>query len=695
MQVQYILNYFGYSKSIITILIILSAPVSLHAQPVSPVKPQEQPSDQGEESEIVVKARKLGTTVKIDRIVYDIESRADNASLNTIDILKKLPGVVVDPSKRISFRGGASVGFLVDGKSVRSDVALAISASQIERVELLTNPSAEFDSSTDSLINLILKKDANLGWSGSVSSKIDTLDGYKTGVNIGYGGSNWSFNGSLSARVEPEPGATFRITDYADLQEGSFTKQIFDVSEDSKFRQISAQGKLIRQISDSESLSFVFGTNINNNPKNENGARTLIGPDFSEIRKYNRIVQFDGFYPYSSLTFESVKKDSYTLTSSIEAYLGSSNEFRKIDEARIRSFSDDLQFSYVEAKIDYKKNFSRDKIITFGATISRNGVTDKLSISGFSGAGEMQSTNFDFQRSAYNGYVTYEAVMFGLGIKPGLRFEHIDQNLKNERGSIEGHEGSDFILPSMFLSKQVSKKNSINVSFTLRVEKPDALNFNPFRKFISSFQIERGNPFLKPSKKRQIELSHNYQAKNINFNQTLYYRDTKKDFTNFTILEEDGITVNSFENLGSSKVYGYTLNINKTFEKKFIINYNIDVFNKKLFTQSTLAQFDNVNYSALNSSLNIDYILNKRNSFSAKIGFIGKVRDLTIVRPNTWTSDLQYTHNFKSDLSLTVNIINLGVPETTTTRFFGPGFQGFERIFRGSRLVRIGISKPF
>lgn len=682
-------------KNIATISLIISSSATLHAQSVALTDPEAQPPEQVEASEIVVKARKLGTTVKIDRVVYDIESRADGASLNAVDVLKKLPGIVVDPSKKISFRGGASVGFLVDGKPVRSDVALAISASQIERVELITNPSAEFDSGSDALVNLVLKKDASLGWSGSVSGKIDTLDGYKTGVNIGYGGSRWSFNGTLSARVEAEPGATFRNTDYADLQESSFTNQTFDASEKSTFRQISAQGKLTRQISDTGNLSFIFGTNINKNPKNENGSRTLVGPGFREARAYSRIVGFDGLYPYGSFTFENEKKDNYTFTSSVEAYFGSSDEFRRIDEVRTRNFRDQLRFSNIQGKIEYKKNLVRNNILTLGTNISNNAVDDELLISEFSSVGEQQSTDFNFKRSTYVGYVTYEAALLGLTVKPGLRLEYIDQNIKDEKGSINGYDGSTFFLPSLLLSKQIDKKNTINASFTLRAEKPDALNFNPFRKFVSPFQIERGNPFLRPSSKRQVELSHNYQVKGIDFNQTLYYRDTRKDVTAFTILEDNGITIVSFENLGSSKTYGYTANIKKSLGKKIAASYDIDVFKKRLFTQAALSQFDNVSFVAVNSNLNVDYVLNKRNSFSANIGLIGRTRDLTIVKPNTFSSDLQYTHNFRGDLSLTVNVINLGVRETTISRFFGPGFQGVERIFRASRLVRIGISKPF
>lgn len=694
MRTPCIRKYHSYLEYVIPPLLMISGPANLYAQSSDPA-PETQPPEQAEESEIVVKARKVGTTVKIDRIVYDIETRVDGASLNAIDVLKKLPGIIVDPSRRISFRGGASIGFLVDGKSVRNDVALAIPASQIERVELITNPSAEFDSNTDALVNLVLKKDANLGWSGSGSGKLDTLDGFKTGVNIGYGVSKWSFNGSLSAGVESEPSATFRSTDYSDLQEGRFINQIFDASEDSTFRQISAQGKLTRQTSDNGSLSFVFGTNINKNPKDESGTRTLTGPGFREVRDYNRIVSFDGFYPYSSLTFENSKKDDYTLTSSIEAYFGNSDELRQVDEIRIRNFRDELKFSFVEGKLEYKKNLTRNNIVTVGVTISRNEVDDEILISGFSGAGEQQSTDFGFQRETYTGYVTFEAALFGLTLKPGLRFEHIDQSLKDEQGSINGYKGSNFVLPSLLLSKQIGKKNSLNASFTVRAERPDALNFNPFRKFVSPFQIETGNPFLRPSTKRQVELSHNYQAKTINFNQTLYYRDKKKDLTNFTVLEPGGITVTSFENLGSSKAYGYTANIKGNIGKKITVSADVDIFKKKLLVQSSLTQFDNVNYVSANANLNLDYVINKQNSFSAKVGYTGETRELSVVRPDTWTTDLLYTHTFRNDFSLTVNVINLGVREKTTSRFFGPGFQGFERNFRASRLVRIGLSKPF
>jgi ferric enterobactin receptor len=645
--------------------------------------------------EIVVTARSKGPDIKIDRVVFEIEAKSDAASLTTIDVLRKLPGLIVDSSRRILFRGGANVGFLIDGKSSRRDVALTIPASQIARVELISNPPADYDSDVDALINIILKKDAELGLSGSVSGKLDTLSGYRSGVNLNYGGKAWTFNSSLSARVEPEPGTRLRQFDYNTLQPGGFNSQTLITKERQSFRQISGQGKLVGRLSDNKTLSLVFGASLNKNPQRNTGIRTVRSSDLSLDRPFTRVSNFRGFYPYATITYESGKDDESYFKSSIDGTLGRSDEIRRLFEVSPQLFSQDIEFSFVEASIERRKKFNNKSAYLIGAKVSNNSVNENLLLSGFSGPNQNQSNDYRFNRNIYSIYFTYETTALGIGIKSGIRFENVDQTIRNEFGRVQGDRGSTFILPSLNLAYEVDKKSTLKASFTTRVEKPDALNLNPFEKFFNSFQVESGNPFLKPSEKRQLELSFDYQSKKFNLNSALYYRDTNKDFVKTIFLDRDGIIKSSFVNLGSSDTYGYNGNIKVRLNKKIDMLFDLDLFIKNLFVPISQSLFEDVSFIGLNSTLSADYNIDNNNTISAKLTYTGSTSELNLLNSDAWASEISYGRKFAKGFSLSVAAVNFFVPTRTSARFAGSDFTGFDKIDRDLRLIRIGISKEF
>jgi ferric enterobactin receptor len=684
-------------RYIITVfLIALSLPVSCSAQAQLDAQGVQQlESDKDTGQEIVVTARRRGQNIEIDRVVFDIEAKSDAATLTTIDVLKKLPGLIIDPSQRILFRGGANVGFLVDGKAARREVALAVPASQIAKIELISNPPAEYDADFDALINIVLKRDAVAGLSGSVSGRLDTLSGYRSGVNLNYGGKAWTFNGSLSARVEPEPGNTLKQFEYATLQPGGFDSQTLTTKERQSFRQISGQAKLVGTLAANKTLSFVFGANVNKNPQRINGIRTIEGPNLLTDRRFNRSSDFNGFYPYANITYEATKDDGSYFKSTVDGTIGKSGETRNIFEVTPQLFSQDLEFSFVEFSFERKKKSGDKGFYTVGTKISNNRVREDIFLSGFSGLGQTQSTDYRFYRNIYSAYATYETTILGIGVKPGLRMEFIDQLIKNELGRVPGDRGATFILPSLNVSYQPDKRSTLKASFTTRVEKPDALNFNPFEKFLTSFQVDRGNPFLEPSQKRQIEVSFDYQEKYFSLSNAFYYRDTKKDFVKTIFLDNDGLIKASFVNLGSSKTYGYTGNAKIGINRKIDFSFDIDLYIKNLFVPVSQNFFESVSFIGLNSTVNFDYKIDKNNTISASLTYTGSTRDLNLLNSDTWSSEISYRREFSKGFSLSLTAINALVPTRTSTRFAGSDFIGFEKIDRDLQLFRIGIAKTF
>jgi outer membrane receptor for ferrienterochelin and colicin len=677
--------------------IALLHPVSAFAQD------QQEPSEgQAEEQNaeqqgqtIIVTARKQGATNEIDRVVYDIAATADAASLSTIDVLKQLPGVIVDPSRRIRFRGGANVGFLVDGKSIRRDVALGIPASQIDRIELITNPPAQYASDFDSLINIILKTDTNLGFSGSVSGKVDTLGGGRAGVNLNHGGNVWNFAGSLTAQSDPENGNTTRQFAYRSVQPEGFDLQELATTDRQSFRQISGQVKATGNLAEGKTLSFVLGANLNLYPQSSSGTRTLSGPQLFEQRDFTRTIDFEALYPYASATYETKREDGTYFSASVEAFFGDSDENRRIFELVSQSYDEDITFNYIEANVERKGKLGNAISYLVGANFNTNSVSSDLALVGFRGPGQLQANRYRFDRQVYAAFGSLETKLLGIGIKSGLRVETIVQSVESDDVAIPADTGETFVLPSLHLAYETDSRNSLKASFTTRVEKPDALYFNPFERFVTAFQIIQGNPALEPSIKKQFEISHNFQGKNLTVDNSFYYRDTKKDFVDLLVLGDDGVTVSSYVNLGSSKTYGYSASVKSEIIKGLNLSFSVDTFIKDLFVENSGVAQQVVSYIGFNSSANLDYKIDKDNTLSANLAYTGRTTDINIVDSDTWSSEFAYTRQLPHGFSLSITAVNLFVPQDTLNRFIADEFDGFERVFRESRLVRIGIAKEF
>lgn len=645
--------------------------------------------------EIVVSAPRRETITQVDRTIYDVKTSSDAANLTATDVVKRLPDVIVTPSNQVIIRGGQRVHFLVDGQPVREDIALAIPASQIASVEVLTNPSAKYASSSGAIINIVLKKRTALGWKGAITGKGDTLGGYDTGINLTHGGEKWNFFGTIATHVIPERINTDRTLNYADLQNGLYDSQTTDSREHSFFRQVILQSKWVRNFSKDDDLSIILGARVNKAPSRVNYINSVSGPGFNQNDTYSKIVQFNGLYPYAILNYEAGAGDAYHLTSGLDAYAGVSSDDEETSGAITERLHDHLSFDYVHGNVDLEAKLPWSDIVSAGFSVANNDVNDNLTLTGFSGPGQTELDNFRFTRKSYAAYVTYAVKTTWIETKAGLRIERLEQDLNNSQGAIPGLRSETYVLPSLHVLEPLDDYNTLRASFTSRTQIPDALNLDPSPKYTSPYMAQRGNPFLRPASERQAELTYSFERSQLSFTQTAYYRDTKNDVNNYSVLGSGGVTILSYTNLGTSTVYGYTATIKDTLFKKLSVSYDLDVFHKRIVAPSTLDQFQNINYYGFISKAAFDYKLDEQNELTASISYTNKSYSLGVVSPENWASDIQYVHNFDKKIALTIDLVNMGVPLTGTTHFLSPGFSGFERVYRASQLVRIGLSKSF
>ncbi len=160
-------------------------------------------------SEVTVTSEKSTFNNTIDRKVYNVQQDVVSKTGTVSDLLQNIPSVQVDIDGTVSLRGSGNVLILINGKpsplmgKSRSEVLQQMSASSIEKIEVITNPSAKFKpDGTSGIINIVMKKDANTGLNGSVSANAGNEDRYNGSVNLNYNPGQYNVFGSYSIRQD-------------------------------------------------------------------------------------------------------------------------------------------------------------------------------------------------------------------------------------------------------------------------------------------------------------------------------------------------------------------------------------------------------------------------------------------------------------------------------------------------------------
>ena len=647
---------------------------------------------------IVITARRRATEEQIDRTTYEISAGPEAASASTLDVLKRLPGVFVGPSGGVTIRGGARVSYLVDGRPVRREVALGIPAGQIERVELIPNPPAEYDSSSEALINLVLKRNADAGWSGSGSGEVDTLGGYRTGMDAALGTGEWNLNGSISYRSLPLRTLTLRTTAFSFPEDGfAGLTQILSTDENRRTKRLSGQLKGFRKSSESNSTSLLVGASYNQVPQTQDVIQSSLTSGGAGTRiLLRRDLDFNGFYPYANVNITRRLDSRTSLDVSLQVNYGDSRDLRATFGDIRQLVIDDINFAFIEPSLKFSRKLASGQL-SIGLSYSVNPVRERLGLSGTPDLASSADTAFDFRfdRGIYAAYAEFEGVLLGVGVKPSIRFERLNQTFRNFDVTLNGLQSVSRLLPSIHLSKKIKDRNTIKASFTSRTDRPDGLNLNPFITVVSPFFVKTGNPFLRPSVKGQFDLSYIYERSGISVNQSLYYRSTRDDISEFLLSDDLGVTTRSFTNLGSSKSFGYTATVKGNITRNLQFSAGADIYHREIVAPITLSELGRIEFETTNFNGTVDYTVDDKTSVSAQLSYIGPVFDLGIKTPRYFTSELQVKRALSKQLSFTILLADALIPLERVGQFEGLNLIGSERIRPKTRLIRIGLASKF
>ncbi|NAW50988.1 TonB-dependent receptor [Elizabethkingia argentiflava] len=535
--------------------------------------------------------------VALDKKTYDPSADLISAGGTLQDILGNVPSVSVDTDGSISMRGNSNIKFLINGKPSSllggddNESALqSIPADQIEKIEVITNPSSKFEASgTSGILNIILKKNKKSGFSGNVTGSLGYRPKTALSTNLSWKKDNWTWflnggggytehkgqnNSEITYKNKPAPltssetdvlihqkqtGENIIYKDKYNLSTG-FT---YDISSNTSFN-ISG---MLRSFEGDKKQSF----NTYNDFSSFTGYKHTLNHRWSEGKSNNLALQGDLGLEHR---FNN-KGHSLSLSLSLQQYRN--DESATIEEiTELRSLEKEntdrksVEKSFI-AKADYELPIGEQSKLEAGYRLDSNhSENNSKVIASIPNPLILNYNNTADYQEVFNAfYIQFKSTLGALNYQLGLRDEvsNITINYSNLAAqTIDKTKNYNNLFPSIFLSYNFSKAHQLLINYSRRIDRPISFFLLPFPNYSNNQNIFEGNIDINPSYADFYELGYNLQRKKININPTLYYRHGTDD-TKILVYrpdERESVFYTKPINLGTSDRYG--LDINFTYD---------------------------------------------------------------------------------------------------------------------------------
>ncbi len=547
---------------------------------------------------VKVEGQKALIENKVDRLVYNAENDVSVKGGDAADVLRKVPMLNVDMNGNVSLRGSQNLKILINGKPSGifsgsiADALKMIPADEISKVEVITTPSAKYDGEgSGGIINIITKESKVQGMSGNVNAALGTrqnraafnISGVKQRFGINGGGGaffSWPQEGTSSfLRMDETPAGT-RILQQDGINNTSrigFRGKLGAFYDFNAFNSINSTISLRGFSFDADGeLTSKFVNPIDNLTENYNRFNdgNTLRSGFDWTTDYTKKFDTDGHELVFAFQFNGdLSRDDKVIERLGEDVALNYKEKNKNDGNNFES----------TFQLDYTKPFSEAIKLETGVKGVLRDIDSKYDFLVFnSDEGQYdqdpeRTDEFLYNQNVYAGYVsmnlnfwkTWSAVV-------GARYEGtgIDGKFIDGSGAFDQSYGN--FLPTIILSKKI-KFNTIRASYTERIQRPSLFYINPYRNQEDRKIVTEGNPYLSPELTSQYELGYSTFIKGTVINLSTYYKRTRDIISSFLRVNDEGVSVNTFENVGKTDVYGANIFTSFTIANNLTLRGNLDI----------------------------------------------------------------------------------------------------------------------
>lgn len=492
--------------------------------------------------EVIVVAKKPFIERKLDKTILNVEAAITNTGSTALEVLEKAPGVSVDKDGNISLKGKQGVIVMLDGKpTYMTNVDLAnylrgMAASNLDQIEIMTNPSAKYDASGNAgIINIKTKKSKQVGFNGSLATAYGQGIYPKTNnsLNLNYRKGKVNLFSTLSANYREN--ANILNINRVYSNEDKSVRAIFDQKTFTKREHKSFNAKVGMDFYANKKTTYGLVFTGYSGPGIEDGTSTsyLQSPSnrIDSIVTAQRLEKSEWKNGAVNLnmrhTFDSTGRE---ITADIDYVQYKANRDQQIvnsifDPGWSKKYGDYLigelpnELKIYSAKVDYVHPVKKGLKIESGAKFSyveTSNAAKYFNLENNIKSVDLKKTNhFNYEENINAVYVSANKTSKKWGFQLGLRAENT--NYEGLQFGNSTKRDSSFkksytnVFPTSFVSYNLNDKNQFTASFGRRISRPNYHDLNPFLFFIDKYTYEEGNPFLRPMFSNVAEVSHTYK----------------------------------------------------------------------------------------------------------------------------------------------------------------------------------------
>ena len=700
--------------------------------------------------EVSIIAQRTTVEIKLDKKIYSVGSDLTVRGGTVSDVLDNIPSVSVDVEGNVSLRGNENVTILINGKPSglvglnSTDALRQLPAESIERVEVITSPSARYDAEgTAGILNIILKRSKLLGVNGAVTANAGYPNTAGLSGNVNFRTGDFNFFNTTSYSYRESPGTSKTETQYFNIRRDENGNIIEDrpdtfLFEDRKSNRESnnftTNVGVEWYINDSASLttSLVYR-------KNDSDNNTTNLSEEYDIN--NNLTSF-------SSRFDPQVRDSKTIQYSVNF----NKQFNDNSQHKLT-----FDFQYETSDDDNISNISQDnspvervqtlqnqnKVLLQADYVLPIGAESQFEI-GYRGNFDEMDTDYSLEfyengnyeldtdvsnNLVYRDYIN--AVYTQFGSKINKKFSYLlGLRMEGSRVTIDQKTSSDYqkkdyigLFPTLNLGYEIDENQSLQLGYNRRIRRPRSYFINPFPSRSSPTSVFQGNPDIDPSYSNKVDLGYLKKFKKFTLNSSIYY-ERATDVFNF-ITEETGdfyirdinFTVNESDpnfdditsqyesvnpvvrrtpiNLATNERFGFEFTLSYRASKDWNVNGNFNLFQSK-----TTGVYKEIDYGAENLSwfvrLNNKYTLPGKIDWQTRVFYMGPSEDAQNKRKGMFSTDLAFSKDiFNENASIAFNIGDLFNTRKRSMESFTPSFNSNSEFQWSERSYNISFTYRF
>ncbi len=586
-------------------------------------------------TEIQIVAEKPVIELSAGKKIFNVDKNLISTGGTALDVMKNIPSIDIDNDGNISLRGSTNVKILIDGKSSsifqsENNSLEKIPADMIEKIEIVTNPSARYDAEgVAGIINIILKRNINNGFNSIVSVNTGSGDKYSTSINLDYDLNSIKLFGGYDLR--------------SDIRKMNFysSKQELNMLNGDKYKSLDQTNNRRRKHFNNTLRAGANYSLDNTTTISLSSFLLFSNTKFTEISNYNHFENQNTVSNFSSGDYKNISpENNFDLSASFNKFFNGKTHSLSIDLFYSKSDEDEFSDltnhyfpipqtpidSIFSQKTEYYEKFENAYLqAQYNNSYSFGNIETGIKSSYRSNDGDFIFRTFDRNTSQWidlakvsnhfiykeyisAGYLLYLTDIFDFNFSLGLRTEYTIINTQQITTNDKHSNNYLDLFPSLGISKKIDQIHELQLNFSRRISRPNMFYINPYVDMRDPLNIRYGNPELMPEYINAYELSYLTIIHKLSFFSTLYYRNTNNSISRYLKLEENGAIGMTFINIDNDDRYGIELGLTGEILPWWRLNSSFNYYYSRFDGGAKYSNITNENYqwsSRINSTFTL------------------------------------------------------------------------------------------